>query len=114
MRTTDGDEDDRDAARTRRDGTERKEIHDDTVGSSREGTPAFSRVSGASFWTGVCLILTVHYSKIHKIHNDPCLNFFQKKLGVLKKTSSTWENKKYPVDFASILPRFFLSDFILT
>jgi len=45
-------------------------------------------------------------SRIKK-HNGPRLNFFQKKSGVLKKASSTWENQKYPNDFASILPRFF-------
>jgi hypothetical protein len=69
---------------------------------SREGTPAFFARLGC-----IILIGSVSLFDGSRPQNThwPVFELF------LKKAPSTWENQKYPeIDFASILPRFFLKD----
>lgn len=100
------------------DGWRRRPRRAKRTGRNRtEGDPRwlrFSRGHVRVFARLGCIILGVcvccfDRSRIKKTPR-PVFELFQKKSGVWKKASSTWENQKYPNDFASILPRFFLSE----
>ena len=90
--------------RAKRTGRNRTEGDPRWLRFSRGHVRVFARLGCIILDGCVCVVLTVHESKKTP---RPVFELFQKKSGVLKKASSTWENQKYPNDFASILPRFF-------